>query len=146
MNPQQADAAPAAASAQQPQGCDEAGILEAASGWLEAVASRFRSTARLALAEVRLAAMSVVLMVVLGLIAAVFTLGAWGLLMAGAVMGLIAAGMSLWVALVLLGAAHVAITVVLIHWIRGLSMSLELPTTRQRLRDPAGLQEERNAA
>ena len=85
-------------------------------------------------------------MVVLALIAAVFMLGAWGLLMAGAVMGLLAAGVSVWVALVLLGGAHVLLALLLVRWIRALSAFLELPTTRRRLRNPAGLEEERDAA
>ncbi len=130
----------------QPDNLSEAGILELATAWLESTGSRLRSTAELALAEARLAAMSLVLMVMLGLIAGVFLLGAWGLLMAGVVTGLLASGVPLWAALALLGAAHLGMAALLIHWIQGLSGTLELPATRRRLSNPAGLEENRHAA
>lgn len=114
-----------------------AGIAELAATWVSATGSRVKDTAQLALAEARLAAMSVVLMVLLAIIAAVFLLGAWGMLMAGVVAGLNELGVSIWSSLLALGMTHLLCAWLLIRLTLKLSVHLELPATRRQLRGEA---------
>lgn len=122
--PQAGSSAPAAGGAAEP------GLLELATEWVAAAGSRVRCTAELALAEVRLAATSMALMLVLAIVAAGFVLAAWGLLMASLVVGLAAWGLPVWATLAGLGVAHVLCAWLLLRWIAGLSVHLELPVTR----------------
>lgn len=115
----------------------EASIADLASTWVSAAGSRVRNTARLALAEARLAAMSVVLMVLLAIIAAVFLLGAWGMLMAGVVTGINELGVPIWTTLLALGVTHLLCAWLLIRLTLKLSVYLELPATRRQLRGEA---------
>jgi hypothetical protein len=130
------DAAPAPQAgntAPEAGGSAETGLLELAMEWVAAAGSRVRCTAELALAEVRLAATSMALMLVLAIVAAGFVLAAWGLLLASLVVGLVAWGLSLWAALAGLGALHVLCSWLLLRWIASLSVHLELPVTRGQL-------------
>lgn len=115
----------------------EAGIAELASTWVSAAGSRVKNTAQLALAEARLAAMSVVLMVLLAIIAAVFLLGAWGMLMAGVVTGINELGVPVWGSLLALGVTHLLLAWLLLRLTLKLSVHLELPATRRQLRGEA---------
>lgn len=114
-----------------------AGIAELAATWVSAAGLRVKNTAQLALAEARLAAMSVVLMVLLAIIAAVFLLGAWGLLMAGVVTGINALGVPIWSSLLALGLTHLLSAWLLLRLTLKLSVHLELPATRRQLRGEA---------
>lgn len=124
----------------------EANIVELAAGWVSAAGSRVKSTAELALAEARLAAMSIVLMLLLAVVAAVFVLGAWGLLMAGVVTGLLALGVPSWITLVGLGLLHVVAAWLLLRWMARLSIHLELPATRRQLGAGGGKEEQKHVA
>jgi hypothetical protein len=110
-----------------------ASIAELATTWVSAAGSRVKNTAQLALAEVRLAAMSVVLMVLLAIIAAVFLLGAWGMLMAAVVTGINGLGVPIWITLLALGVTHLLCAWLLIRLTLKLSLYLELPATRRQL-------------
>lgn len=81
--------------------------------------------------------MSVVLMVLLAIIAAVFLLGAWGLLMAGVVTGINALGVPIWSSLLALGLTHLLSAWLLLRLTLKLSVHLELPATRRQLRGEA---------
>jgi uncharacterized membrane protein YqjE len=112
---------------------DDANIAQLAAGWISAAGSRVKSTAELALAEAKLAVLSVVLMLLLAIVVAVFLLSAWGLLIAGAVSGLLALGVPLWGSLAVLGTLHLFLAWLLLRWISRLSTHLELPATRRQL-------------
>jgi uncharacterized membrane protein YqjE len=114
-----------------------ASIAELATTWVSATGSRVKDTAQLALAEARLAAMSVVLMVLLAIVAAVFLLGAWGMLMAGVVTGINELGVPIWITLLALGVTHLLCAWLLIRLALKLSVHLELPATRRQLRGVA---------
>lgn len=106
--------------------------MSLASHWLTTASSRVKVMAELALAEARLAAISVALMAFLAMLSAAFVLGAWGLLIAGLVYGLISIGLPVWPILIVLCLVHVVIA--LLAW-RGavkLSNNLEFPVTRQQ--------------
>ena len=119
----------------------EANIAELATGWVHAAGSRIKATAELALAETRLAVMSVVLMLLLSIVAAVFVLGAWGLLIAGIVTGLMQLGVPAWMTMLALGIVHVVCAWVLLRWMGRLSVHLELPATRRQLRGDDAMEE-----
>ena len=110
----------------------EANLFELAGDWVAAAGSRARCTARLALAEARLAATSMALMLVLAIVAAGFVLAAWGLLMASLVTGLLAWGVPAWSALAALAVLHAVGAWLLLRWIARLSVHLELPATRRQ--------------
>ena len=112
----------------------EVGVTELALSWVSAAGSRVRNTAQLALAEARLAAMSVVLMVLLAIVAAVFLLGAWGMLIAGVVTAILELGVPIWTILLALGLIHLLCAWLLIRWTLKLSVHLEMPATRRQLR------------
>jgi hypothetical protein len=110
------------------------GLIGHATGWIEATRERARSVTHLALAEARLAALSVVMMAFFGMLAAMCLLGAWGLLVAGVAYALVQAGMSLWVALLLLGAGHLLLAWLLWRSAMRLTRHLEFAATRARIR------------
>lgn len=124
----------------------EAGIAELATTWVSAAGSRVKNTAELALAEARLAAMSFAVMLLLAIVAAVFLLGAWGMLMAGVVTGLNALGLPLWITLLALGAIHLLCAWLLIRLAMKLSVHLELPATRRQLGGTAEPEEDDDIA
>lgn len=122
--------------AEQPSGSSahpEGSIAELAQGWVLAAGSRVQLTARLALAEARLAVMSLSLMLLLVVVAAVFLLAAWGMLMAGVVTGLVGWGVPLWMSLLVFGLLHAIGAWLLIRLTFRLSVHLELPATRRQL-------------
>ena len=111
-----------------------AGLIGHATGWIEATRERARSVTHLALAEARLAALSVVLMAFFGMLAAMCLLGAWGLLVAGIAYALVQAGMSMWVVLLILGAGHLLLAWLLWRSAMRLTRNLEFAATRARIR------------
>jgi ABC-type nickel/cobalt efflux system permease component RcnA len=113
---------------------DSASIATLVADWMSATSSRMRLTTELAFAEARLAAISVTLMVLMGVMSAVFVLGAWGLVVAGLVAAISKFGISLWLTLASLSVLHA-----LGAWLfwRGavrLSRYLEFAATRQQFR------------
>lgn len=132
-SPETATSHPPVASAEPEHAPSEGAKLgELASEWASLTVSRLKTTVHLALAEAKLAALSLVLMVFLAVIAAVFALGAWGLLMAGAVVGLQIAGLPLWGSLATLGVLHLVAFVFLWRVMMALSRNLDMSATRYR--------------
>jgi Na+-driven multidrug efflux pump len=76
-------------------------------------------------------------MVLLAIVAAVFLLGAWGMLMAGVVTGINELGVPIWITLLALGVTHLLCAWLLIRLTLKLSVHLELPATRRQLRGEA---------
>ena len=110
-----------------------ANIINLVAAWVAATGSRIKLTAELALAEAKLAAISICLMVFLAMLAAAFILGAWGLLMAGVVLGLLHLQLPLWPILLVLGGLHVLIAAAAWQTALYLSRNLEFPETREQL-------------
>jgi hypothetical protein len=94
-----------------------------------------RLTTELVFAEARLAAISVTLMVLMGILSAVFVLGAWGLVVAGLVAVALQFGIMLWLALALLGLLHAVGAWLLWRGAVGLSRYLNFAETRQQFRE-----------
>lgn len=110
----------------------DTGLMSLASHWLTTASSRAKVMVELVLAEARLAAISMALMAFLAMLSAAFVLGAWGLLIAGVIYGLLQLGLHLWPVLFVLCLVHVVIA--LLAW-RGavkLSDNLEFPATRKQ--------------
>ena len=99
-----------------------------------ATSSRIRITTELAFAEARLAATSLTLMVLLGMLAALFLLVAWGLVVAGLVAAALFFGISLWLTLAALSLLHALGAWLL--WLGAVKLSryLEFAETRQQFK------------
>jgi len=121
------------ASLERPIAPAAASIVSLVTAWVAATGSRLKLTSELALAEAKLAAISISLMVFLAMLAAAFTLGAWGLLMAGLVYGLLQLQLPFWPILLLLGGLHVLIAVAAWKTAVYLSHNIEFSATRQQL-------------
>jgi ABC-type nickel/cobalt efflux system permease component RcnA len=107
-------------------------IATLVAGWMSATSSRIRITTELAFAEARLAAVSLTLMVLMGMLSALFVLCAWGLVVAGLVAVLLKVGISLWLTLTSLGLLHVLGAWLLWRGTVRLSRYLEFAATRQQ--------------
>lgn len=111
-----------------------AGIATLAASWASAAGSRVKLISELALAEAKLAAISLALMAFLAMLAAAFVLGAWGLLVAGLVQGLVMQlQFPLWPVLLVLGGLHALIAALAWRGAVRLSRNLEFGHTRQQL-------------
>lgn len=108
-------------------------IAELASDWLATKGSRARTLTQLAFAEARLAAISVALMTFLGMLAAIFIFAAWGLGIAGLVIGLAGAGIPLWVLITGLAFAHGLIAYALWRVTMRLGENVEFRATRRQV-------------
>lgn len=118
---------------------EPAGIVPLAAGWASAVGARVKLMAELALAEARLAAISVALMAFLAVLAAAFVFAAWGLLMASVVLGLLQLQVPLWPALLALGGLHILLGVIAWRAALRLGDNLEFRASREQFK----LQEEK---
>jgi ABC-type nickel/cobalt efflux system permease component RcnA len=116
-------------------GPETASFTTIVADWMSATNSRIRITTELALAEARLAAISVTLMVLMGTLSAVFVLGAWGLVVAGLVYALLQFGISLWLTLISLGLLHALGAWLLWRGAVKLSCHLNFSATRQQFRN-----------
>jgi ABC-type nickel/cobalt efflux system permease component RcnA len=113
---------------------ETASITTIVADWMSATNSRIRITTELALAEARLAAISVTLMVLMGTLSAVFILGAWGLVVAGLVYALLQFGIPLWLTLISLSLLHALAAWLLWRGAVKLSCHLNFAATRQQFR------------
>jgi hypothetical protein len=111
----------------------EQGLLDHTVGWLSATREKARSVTHLAMAEAKLAAFSIALMAFLGVLAAISVFGAWGLVIAGIVYGLMQAGLPLWVALFGMAILQAVIAWVLWRSAIRLSRHLEFRATRAQI-------------
>ncbi len=112
---------------------DDANLAELAVDWLRAVGAGLGASFRLAIAEAKLAAMSLVFMLFFTVLAAIFALGAWGLLLSGAVIVLQGWGVPVWLSLVGLGLAQLLAAAGLFRAVLKLGRRLELAETNRRL-------------
>jgi len=110
-----------------------ASIVSLVAAWAAATISRVKLLSELALAEAKLAAISISLMIFLAMLAAAFVLGAWGLLMAGLVFSLLQLQLPLWPILLVLGGLHILIAAAAWRAAVYLSRNLEFPATRQQM-------------
>ena len=105
----------------------------AAMGFARAAGDRLSHTVELAASEARLAAMTGVTMLVLGLLTVAFALVGWAFLVAAVAQLGVAAGLS-WATVALgVGALHVLVAVGLWNWAMHLSRNLTMPALRQAL-------------
>lgn len=118
-------------------GCSdgESSVGEHAKSWLAATRSRAQSVAQLAVAEAKLAAISIAMMAFFGAIAAGFVLVAWGLVVAAVLQVLGAQDIPLWIAMLMLALAHGVAAIILWRAATRLSANLEFNVTRGQLTD-----------
>ena len=121
QSPPKGEVAPAAAS-----------IVSLVTDWVSMTNARVRMTTELALAEAKLAAISIALMVFLAMLAAAFVLGAWGLMVAGLVYALVHMTAPLWLVLIALCIVHGILARLFWNHAVRLSRHLEFPVTRQQ--------------
>jgi ABC-type nickel/cobalt efflux system permease component RcnA len=113
---------------------ESASIATLVADWMSATGSRIRITTELAFAEARLAATSLTLMVLMGMLSALFIFGAWGLVVAGLVAAALQYGISLWLTLAALSLLHALGAWLLWRGATGLSRYLEFAATRQQMK------------
>jgi hypothetical protein len=101
---------------------------------MSTTSSRIRLTTELAFAEARLAAISLTLMVLMGMLSALFILGAWGLVVAGLVAAALQFGISLWLTLAALSVLHALGAWLLWRGAVRLGRYLEFAATRQQIK------------
>jgi ABC-type nickel/cobalt efflux system permease component RcnA len=111
---------------------ESASISTLVAGWMSATSSRIRITTELAFAEARLAAISLTLMVLMGVLSALFIFCAWGLVVAGLVAVALKFGISLWITLASLGLLHALGAWLLWRGAVRLGRYLEFAATRQQ--------------
>lgn len=111
----------------------QASVGEHTKGWLAATQSRANSVARLAIAETKLAAISVAMMAFFGALAAGFIIIAWALVVAAALQVLTTQDVSLWLAMLTLAVAHGIAAAILWRTATKLSDNLEFKVTRGEL-------------
>lgn len=87
----------------------------------------------LAAAEARLAAISLSLMTFLAMLAAALVLGAWGLMVAGLVYGLLQLQIPLWLLLLVLGGLHALLAALAWRAAVNLSDNLQFKGTRRQI-------------
>lgn len=108
-------------------------ILAYATDWFGSLRSRAHITTELALAEAKLAAISLSVMVFFAVLAAVLLLSAWGLLIAGLVHGLLQTGLPLWALLVGVAVLHVVAALFLAHRAIRLGDNMSFAKTRDHI-------------
>jgi len=112
---------------------DSVSIAALAFEWVGNVRTRLALTAELVTAEAQLAALSVALMAMLGLLIGVLLLSAWGLALTGLVLGLGRIGIELAVSLPVLALIHLLFVWILWRRVLSLSHRLRFPQTKQCL-------------
>jgi len=110
-----------------------ASVGEHSRGWLAAAQSRAHSLARLAIAETKLAAISIAMMAFFGALAAGFIIIAWALVVAAALQFLTTQDISLWVAMLSLALVHGIAAAFLWRSAAKLGDNLEFKVTRGEL-------------
>ena len=105
-----------------------------ATGWFSAWRERLHLLTELAVAEAKLAAISVALMAFFGTLAALCLLVAWGLLVAGLVNVILLLGVPLWSVLLGLALVHLIVAGLLTRSVFKLGNHLSFSETRGQLR------------
>jgi hypothetical protein len=119
---------------------DEQNIATIAVGWLTSIPARVHVAAELALAEARLAAVSVAVMIFLATLAALLVLSAWGLMLAGVVHSLVQAGLPLGAILAGIAVVHLLVAVFLTIGAMRMGENLRFRATRAQFGSAAGAQ------
>jgi uncharacterized membrane protein YqjE len=101
--------------------------------WASAAGKRVKVISELALAEAKLAALSLALMVFLAMLSAAFILGTWGLLMAGLIYALVQMQYSLWPVMLVLAGVHALLALFAWRGAVALSQNLEFGHTRAQV-------------
>jgi hypothetical protein len=113
---------------------ESASIATLVTDWMSATSCRIRIATELAFVEARLAATSLTLMVLMGMLSALFLLVAWGLVVAGLVAVALNFGISLWLTLTALSLLHAVGAWLLWRGVIKLGRYLEFSATRQQFR------------
>lgn len=108
-------------------------IGELIADWFSTASARVGDVTRLALAEARLAAVSVALMAFLAMLAALFVFAAWGLGIAGIVHAFLDTGAALWAVLLGIAVAHLIGAVGLWSMAMRLGRHVEFRATQRQL-------------
>jgi ABC-type nickel/cobalt efflux system permease component RcnA len=125
---------------------ESASIATLVADWMSATSSRIRITTELAFAEARLAATSLTLMVLMGMLSALFILVAWGLVVAGLVAAALKIGITLWLMLAALSLLHAFGAWLLWRGAVRLGRYLEFAATRQQLKQAQEVRHDVDAA
>lgn len=115
---------------------EDSNVATHARSWLSATEARAAAVAKLALAEAKLAALSVAMMAFFGTLAAAFTLVAWGLGVAAIIRLLTELDISIWGGMLAMALAHVVAAVLLWRAAKKLGDNLEFSATRQQFVRP----------
>jgi len=113
-----------------------ASIATLVSEWIATANARVRTVSELAAAEAQLAATSTASMAFMAILAAGFTLTAWGLGIAGVANALVSVGLPIWATLGLLAVIH--IVAAYIAWRKAISMIVNLKFTETRRQFSSG--------
>ena len=108
-------------------------VTDHALGWFSSAKSRAGAVTDLAVAEARLAVMSVALMIFLAVMAAICVLSAWGLALAGVAYLLSSAGLPFWAVLLILVIPLGVAAVLLCRAAMKTSRNLAFTATREQL-------------
>jgi predicted permease len=119
---------------------DDQNIVTIAVDWLTSISARVHIAAELALAEARLAVVSIAVMIFLATLAALLVLSAWGLLLAGAVHSLLQAGLPLWAILTGVAVGHLLAAVFLAHRALRMSENMNFRATRAQFASTSSVQ------
>lgn len=122
-------------SASEPTGQTECDVASHAVGWLKSVRSRFHVVARLAVAEAKLAAVSAATVCLLVLLATLFVLSAWGLVVAGFAIAIVQSGVSIFIVLPGLALLHILIAMLLAKRAATVSEDVGFAATRRQFVD-----------
>jgi len=107
--------------------------LAIAGDWTQTLLRQTKASVELALAETKLAASSFLMMIFLAVVAAVFALTAWGIIVAGTVIGLQALGVPIWAGMLSIGLAHALASLLVFLRIKRLSNNLDMQETRRQI-------------
>lgn len=115
---------------------EDSNVATHARGWLAATEARAGAVAKLAVAEAKLAALSVAMMAFFGTLAAAFTLVAWGLGVAAVIRLLSDLEVSVWAAMLSMALVHVVAAALLWRAAKKLGDNLEFSATRRQIVRP----------
>jgi hypothetical protein len=119
---------------------DEQQIATIAVGWLTSIRDRVHTAGELVLAEAKLAAVSVAVMIFMAALAALLVLSAWGLILAGVVHGLLQAGLPLWAILTGVAVLHLLGALFLGYRAMRMSENMKFPASRAQFGSSAEAQ------
>jgi hypothetical protein len=114
----------------------EPSVVDLTAGWLESAQGRAKYLTRLAAAEARLAATSLVVIIALAIVVALLVVGSWGMVVAGTTLAATAAGAPLWAMLGGWALVHLVVAGGLIRYVFRLGGNLQFAKTRAHMFTP----------